>query len=160
MARKGKSPTNETTVENRRARHHYTIEDTLECGVRLAGTEVKAIRAGQVSLNEGYVRATETPLSLMLHSVHVGEYAPAGPHRQHRPTAPRILLAHKREIRKLVVKTQQKGYTLVPLKLYFVRGMVKILVGVAIGKRQSDKRQDLAKRDAKRDMDRAMSRRF
>ncbi len=159
MAKKGKSKSVEERpiAENRKARHNYAILETLECGMKLTGTEIKSIRAGQVSLGEGYVRAEENPSRLTLHSVHIAEYPPAGPARQHVPTRVRVLLAQKREIQKLFVKTRQKGFTLVPLKIYFVRGKAKLLIGLATGKRQADKRDDLAKREAQRDMDRAMS---
>ena len=158
MASKPKRGSNEPTVETRRARRDYFIDDTMECGIRLAGTEIKSIRDGQISLAEGYVRATETPLKLTLHGAHIAEYPPAGEHRQHEPGRVRSLLAHKREIRKLAAKTRSKGSTLVPLKLYFVRGRAKLLIGVARGKRRQDKRQDVVERETKRDMDRAMSR--
>lgn len=151
--------THEPTIENRRARHDYFIDDTLECGIKLTGTEVKSVRNGQVSLAEGYVRATETPPTLKLYNAHIAEYAPAAERYQHEPTRTRTLLAHAREIRKLAMRTREQGVTLVPLKMYFVRGMAKVLIGVARGKAKRDKRQDIAKRDAKRDMDRAMSRR-
>ena len=157
MAKKPKQAVNEPTIENRRARYDYVIHETLECGIKLTGTEVKSVRAGQVSLAEGYVRASENPLSLKLHSVHIAEYPPAGEHRQHAPTRTRTLLAQKREIRKLVDKTREKGTTLVPLKIYFLRGRAKLLVGLGTGKGHVDKRQDIAKRDAKREIDRAMS---
>lgn len=161
MAGKSKSSNpHEPTIENRKARHEFFIEETLECGLKLRGTEIKAVRAGNVSLAEGYVRATDVPVSLVLHGVHIGEYPPAGgPERQHVPTRERILLAQKREIRKLADKTRERGVTLVPLKIYFVRGRAKLLIGVGRGKRQQDKRQDIAKREHKRDMDRALSRR-
>ncbi|MCP3904660.1 MAG: SsrA-binding protein SmpB [Planctomycetes bacterium] len=149
----------EPTVVNRKARYDYVIEDTLECGLKLVGTEVKSVRNGQISLAEGYVRATETPLALELHGVHIAEYPPAGPHRQHSPTRVRILLAQARQIRKLADRALEKGVTLVPLKVYFVRGKAKLLVGIGRGKRRADKRQDLSKKEAKREMDRAMSRR-
>lgn len=159
---KARAKSHEPTIENRKARHQYFIEETLECGIKLLGTEIKAVREGKVSIGEGYVRAEDPPggsPSLKVYGMHIGEYAPAGPHRQHHPTHPRILLAHRREISKLATKSQAKGVTLVPLKLYFVRGHAKLLIGVARGKRQADKRQDLAKRDAQRDIDRAMSQR-
>lgn len=157
MAKNTRKTTNEPTIENRRARYDYVIHDTLECGLKLTGTEVKSVRAGRVSLAEGYVRATDSPLSLTLHGVHIAEYPPAGEHRQHNPTRTRILLAQKREIRKLADKTREKGFTLIPLKIYFLRGKAKLLVGLASGKRTADKREDIAKRDAKREIDRAMS---
>ena len=158
MASKPKRKSNEPIVENRRARRDYFIDDTLECGIRLTGTEIKSIRDGQISLAEGYVRATETPPKLTLHGAHIAEYPPAGEQRQHEPGRVRALLAHKREIRKLAAKTRAKGSTLVPLKLYFVRGRAKLLIGVARGKRSRDKRQDVAERETKRDIQRAMSR--
>jgi len=157
-SRKGRA-TNEPTIENRRARHDYVIEDTLECGIKLLGTEIKSVRNGQVSLAEGYIRATVDPPRLILYGVHIAEYPPAGEHRQHTPTRQRILLAQKREIKKLEARTRDRGYTLVPLKIYFVNGRAKLLVGVGHGKRRTDKRQDMSKREAKREMDRAMSRR-
>lgn len=157
MAKKSKQVVNEPTIENRRARYDYFIHETIECGMKLKGTEIKSIRAGQASLAEGYVRATDSPLSLTLHSVHIAEYPPAGEHRQHAPTRTRILLAQKREIRKLAEKSREKGVTLVPLKIYFLRGRAKLLVGLGTGKGHADKRQDIAKRDAKREIDRALS---
>lgn len=155
----GKGRTNEPTIENRRARHEYHIGDTLECGIKLTGTEIKSVRAGQISLAEGYVRATEEPPSLILHSVHIAEYPNASPNQQHDPVRVRTLLAQKREIRKLAVQTRERGVTLVPLKVYFVRGRAKLLVGVGVGKAKADKRHDIAKRDAQRDIDRALSQR-
>jgi SsrA-binding protein len=150
--------TREPTVENRRARHNFFIEETLECGISLTGTEVKSVRNGQVSLAEGYVRATDSPIALTLHGVHIAEYAPAGEQRQHDPHRLRALLAHRREIKKLAERTRSKGVTLVPLKMYFVNGRAKLLIGLARGKRQRDKRADLATRQAQRDIDRAMTR--
>lgn len=151
--------THEPTIENRKARHDFFIEDTLECGIKLTGTEIKSVRNGQVSLAEGYVMATLTPPTLVLHGVHIAEYSPASAAHQHAPTRQRILLANKREIRKLADRTAQKGFTLIPLKVYFVRGRAKLLIGVARGKQKGDKREDIARREHKRDMDRAMSRR-
>lgn len=148
----------EPVIENRRARHDYRISDTLECGMELRGTEVKSIRDGKASLAEGWIKADVDPLNLVLHGVHVAEYPPAGPHRQHEPTRPRRLLAHRREIHKLFQSVSSKGTTLVPLKIYFKDGRAKILLGVAEGKSKTDKRQDLAKKEARRDMDRAMQR--
>lgn len=164
MARAGKKKrkgpdTMEPEVHNRRARHDYEITDTLECGIVLLGTEVKSVRAGRMSLAEGYVRATEQPLKLELHNVHIDEYAPAGPSRQHRPTQSRTLLAHKREIRKLARASQEKGVTIVPLKAYFKNGHLKVLVGLGRGKRTYDKRQAIKRREQDRDLRRAMSQR-
>jgi SsrA-binding protein len=153
---KGGKP--DPVIENRKARHDYHIHSTVECGLRLVGTEVKSVRHGQISLGEGWVRSEEEPQALTLMQVHIAEYPPAGP-RQHLPVRPRRLLAHAREIKKLAAEAQAKGGTIVPLKVYFVRGVAKVLVGVATGKNKSDKRQDLAKKQHQRDIDRAMSKR-
>ena len=158
MAAKKESQAREPTIENRRARHEFFIEETLECGMKLTGTEIKSIRAGTVSLAEGYVHATDAPLALRLHGIHIGEYSPAGPAHQHNPTRERILLAQKREIRRLAEKTRARGVTLVPLKIYFLRGRAKLLIGVGRGKHKADKREAIAQREHQRDMDRAMSR--
>jgi len=147
-------------IENRKAWHEYHIEDTLETGIALQGTEVKAIRSGQASLAEGWVRATERPLSLRMHSVHIPEYKNASQVHQHDPIRTRSLLAHKREIRRLASFAHSQGNTLIPLKLYFANNKVKVLIGLASGKRKSDKRQDLEKKHAKREMERALKRRI
>ncbi len=159
MASKSTRTSNEPAIENRRARYQYFIEETLECGMKLTGTEIKSIRSGRVSLAEGYVRADEATATLSLHGVHIAEYPPAGPGRNHEPTRVRTLLAHSRQIRKLADRTREKGLTMVPLKMYFVRGRAKLLIGLARGKRQSDKRHNLAERQAQREIERAMSRR-
>jgi len=149
----------EPVIENRRARHDFSIEDTLECGIELLGTEVKSIRAGQVSLGEGWILAEDSPPRLTLQNVRVAEYPPAGAARQHDPDRPRRLLAHRREIRRLAVEVRSRGGSLVPLKMYFLRGKVKLLIGLGFGRRKEDKRQAIAEREARRDMDRAASRR-
>lgn len=174
----------ERVIENRKARFDYAILDTLETGMVLKGSEIKSIREGKVSLAEGYVRAeflgtvkgsskpsstraaaarrSEGP-ALWLHSVNIAEYAPAGPTGsvgQHSPTRTRKLLAHKREIARLAREVQQKGVTLVPLKIYFKAGKAKLLVGLAKGKTGVDKRQTIAKRQVDRDIARAMSKRM
>ena len=158
MASKKSKKSSEAKIENRKARYQYHIGETLECGIKLVGTEVRSVRNGQVSLAEGYVRAVEEPPTLTLHGIHIAEYAPAGA-RQHNPIRVRSLLAHRREIRKLAQQTREKGVTLVPLKMYFLNGRAKLLIGVGRGKGRADKRQDLATKQARRDIDRAMSRR-
>lgn len=149
----------EPTVENRRARHDYTIHDTLEVGLVLAGSEVKPVRAGRISLGEGYITATEQPPVLSLHNVNIGEYGPAGAF-QHKLDRPRRLLAHKREIQKLARASMLKGFTLIPLKLYWKNGYAKLLVGVGEGRGKTDKRHAIAERQMKREVDRAMSKRM
>jgi len=150
--------THEPTIEHRRARFEYTIEETLECGMRLTGTEIKSVRMGLISLNEGFVRASEVPPALELHGVHIAEYPNAAEAHQHTPARTRILLAHRREIIKLAKRTKERGVTLVPLKVYFSRGRAKVLVGVGIGRKQVDKRQAIAAREAKRDIERVRAR--
>ncbi len=157
---KGKRPTsNDRVMENRKARYRYAIGETLEVGIALGGTEVKALRDGQVSLGEGFIRASEAPLGLWLYGVNIGEYAPAGS-QGHKPVRVRKLLAHKREILRLAKVTDEKGVTIVPLKLYFKDGWAKLLIGVGHGKSRTDKREDLKKRDATREIQRAMSKRM
>lgn len=152
------SDDNAPAIENRRARFDYHIGETLETGIELLGSEVKAVRGGKVSLAEGYVRAEESPVAMYLHSVNIGEYGPAGP-AAHAPVRPRRLLAHKREIVRLARKSQVKGVTLVPLRIYFKNGFAKVLVGVGTGKTRGDKRSAIAEREVQREIARAMSRR-
>ncbi len=161
MAKKGKNSKGETapTIENRRARHEYFIEDTLEVGIKLQGSEVKSIRDGNCSIAEGYVTAQGEPARLTLHGINVGVYGPAG-QNQHPAVRNQTLLAHKREIVKLARQVDQKGVTIVPLKLYFKNGMAKLLIGVARGKRAHDKRKAIADRQSQRDIQRAMSKRM
>lgn len=148
------------TIQNRKARHDYHIESTLECGIRLIGSEVKAIRDGLVSIGEGYARVDEKTGELWLHDVHIGEYGPArGSMERHSPYRKRKLLAQKREIRKLGIETRSPGTTLVPLRMYFnERGWAKVLVGVARGKQKGDRREASKQRDHQREIDRAMTR--
>lgn len=162
MAKKKPNPNKaEPTIENRRARHEYAISETLEVGMALVGTEVKAIRAGQVSLNEGFVLASSDAtgrVALTLHQVSIGEYAPGGS-QQHRLDRARVLLAHAREIRKLARQLDVKGVTIVPLKMYFKDGRVKLLIGMGTGKAEHDKRRAIAERESQRELRRLMSRR-
>lgn len=155
---KRKKTTHEPDIHNRKARHDYEISDTLECGVVLLGSEVKSIRAGRVSLQEGYVRAQESPLTLDLHAVHIDQYMNAGA-LGHKTDSVRKLLAHKREIRKLARATQEKGITIIPLRMYFKEGRIKVLIGLGKGKRSHDKRNTIKEREMRRDIDRAMSKR-
>lgn len=158
MAKK-KKKSDAPTFENRRARHEYFIEDTLEAGIVLLGSEVKAIRDGRVSIGEGYISVEETPvLRLVMHQVDIGSYQPSGA-LNHIPKRDRVLLAHKREILKLARQVDQKGVTLVPLRMFFnAEGRVKVLVGLARGKQSHDKRHAIAERQVQRDLQRVMSR--
>jgi SsrA-binding protein len=138
--------------ENRKARHDYHIHETYEAGLVLMGTEVKSLRAGKANLKDSYARVDNG--ELMLHNMHISPYD-QGNRFNHEPLRTRKLLMHRIEIDKLIGKTKEKGYTLVPLKLYFTRGRAKVELGLATGKQLYDKRQDIAERDAKREMDRA-----
>ena len=156
MAASGKKANqgdNQPLIRNRRARYDYLITETLECGLNLLGTEVKSLRNGQTSLQEGYVRAELDPPRLTLHSVHIAEYPNASSVHQHDPTRPRRLLAHKREIRKLAKALATKGVTIVPLEIHWVNGRAKLLIGIGTGKRAYDKRQALKAKAHNRDME-------
>jgi len=157
-ARRRDPADHEPAIENRKARFDYRIGETLECGIELLGTEVKSLRAGQASLGEGWARGEGEPPRLVLHQVHIAEYPPAGAARQHDPVRPRTLLAHRREIRRFVDEARKLGGTIVPLRIHWVRGKAKVLVGIGLGKDKSDKRQDIAKREHQREMDRALRR--
>lgn len=138
-------------ADNRKARHDYHIHESYEAGIVLTGTEVKSLRAGKANLKDAYARIEN--LELMLHNMHISPYD-AGNRFNHEPLRNRKLLMHRSEIDKLIGKTQEKGYTLVPLKLYFTHGIAKVQLGLVTGKKNYDKRQDMAERDAKREMDR------
>lgn len=160
MAAKGKDKSDEATIENRRARHDYEVIRTLEVGVALRGSEVKSIRAGRASISEGFVRAELEPMCrLTLEGMHVDEYGPAKGVNQHSPLRTRSLLAHRKEIRKLAAEADAKGMTIVPLKMYFKDGRVKLLIGLARGKQAHDRREDIRKRDVERDIRRTLSKR-
>lgn len=139
-------------TENRKARHDYHIHESYETGIVLTGTEVKSLRAGKANLKDSYARIDHS--ELMLHNMHISPYD-AGNRFNHEPLRTRKLLMHRSEIDKLIGKTKEKGFTLVPLKIYFTHGMAKLQLGLATGKKNYDKRQDMAERDAKREMDRA-----
>jgi SsrA-binding protein len=143
-------------ASNRRARHDYTIEDVIEAGLVLTGTEVKSLREGRASLADGYAQITDG--EVWLHNVHIPEYI-RGTWTNHEPRRTRKLLMHRKEIDKLSAATRERGLTLIPLSLYFSGGRAKIELALARGKRTYDKRHDLAERDAAREVDRAMRRR-
>lgn len=138
---------------NRQAAHDYTIEDRFEAGLALLGTEIKSIRAGQANLREGYVQPRGEELYLV--NTHISPYEPAG-RTGHDPLRARKLLLHRKEIAKILTKLNERGYTLIPLKIYLKHGLAKIEIALARGKRQYDKRQAIAERDANRQMDRAL----
>src|SRR5882757_3681248 len=140
-------------VSNRKARHDYSILDTYEAGLVLVGTEVKSLRAGKASLQEAF--ATVDDGEVWLRNVHIPEYT-QGTWPNHMPKRNRKLLLHRREIEKLLSKTNESGLSIVPLSMYFKDGKVKVEIALAKGKKSYDKRQDIAKRDAGREVSRAM----
>jgi SsrA-binding protein len=143
-------------ASNRRARHDYAIEDVLEAGLVLTGTEVKSLREGRANLADGFAQISDD--EVWLHNVHIPQYI-QGTWTNHEPRRIRKLLLHRKEIDKLARSVREQGLTLVPLSLYFRDGKVKIEIGLARGKRSYDKRQDLAKRDAAREIERHFRRR-
>ena len=143
-------------ARNRRARHDYQIEDTFEAGLVLTGTEVKSLRAGRASLNEAFAQVSGG--ELWLHGMHIPEYE-RGTWTNHEPRRTRKLLLHRKEIDRLASQSAERGFTIVPLSLYFSGGRAKVELGLGRGKRTYDKRHDLAQRDAAREVDRALRRR-
>jgi SsrA-binding protein len=143
-------------ARNRRARHDYHIEDTFEAGLVLTGTEVKSLRAGRASLAEAFGQISGG--ELWLHGLHIPEYA-QGTWTNHEPRRTRKLLLHRKEIDRLASQVAERGFTIVPLSLYFSGGKAKVELALARGKRTYDKRRDLAQRDAAREVDRALRRR-
>src|SRR5680860_95494 len=148
MSRRG----DQVAIRNRRARYDYHVLDSFECGIVLAGSEVKSIRAGHANLQDGYARVENG--EVWLHGMHISpyEFSPG----DLEPVRPRKLLLHRRQIDELTRATQEKGVTLVPLQVYFKDGRAKVELAVAKGKRSYDKRRAIAERDAKRETERAM----
>jgi len=140
---------------NRRAYHDFFIDEKYEAGVMLTGTEVKSVRNGRANLRDGFVRIEAG--EAWLENVHISPYA-QGNLMNHEPLRSRKLLLHRKEISSLIGKVKQKGYTLIPLRIYFARNHAKVEVGLARGKRQYDKREAIAARDAKREIERAVRR--
>ena len=144
-------------AENRKARHDYSIHETFEAGIELVGTEVKALRAGKANLKDAYAQVTKTA-EVYVYNLHISPYE-QGNQFNHEPLRPRRLLLHRAEIRRLIGKVKEKGYALIPLKLYFTHGLVKMELALATGKKLYDKRQTMAEKDAKREMDRTLKER-
>lgn len=140
-------------AQNRKARHDYFIEESLECGIALVGTEVKSVRKGALNLKDAYALVKNG--ELLLHGMHISPFE-QGNIFNHDPFRVRKLLAHKREIAKLYSLQQAQGYSLIPLSAYFKDGKVKLELGVCKGKKLYDKRSDIAQRDANREMDRRL----
>jgi SsrA-binding protein len=144
-----------TVAQNRKARHDYIIEDTLEAGIVLTGTEIKSVREGHVNLQDAYARIDRGEAWLV--GAHVAPWS-GGNRFNHEPRRDRKLLLHRTQIDQLVGRTRAKGLTLVPLSVYFNdRGRAKVELGLARGKKSFDHRRDIAERDARRDMDRDLA---
>jgi SsrA-binding protein len=143
-------------AKNRKASHDYFLLDKYEAGIVLLGSEIKSIRAGQISIKEAYVRTDGREAWLV--NAHIAHYDPAS-HQNHEPKRDRKLLLHRREITKLWNEVRQKGTTIIPLRIYLRSGKAKIEIAVAKGKRKYDKRQAIAKRDAQREVERALRKR-
>jgi SsrA-binding protein len=145
--------TDTTVTTNRKAHHDYFIEEALEAGIALQGTEVKSLRLGLANLTDSYaiVRNEE----MFLFNANISPY-PHGNIMNHEPLRTRKLLLHREEIRKLIGKITMKGFTLIPLKIYFVRGKAKVLIGLAKGKKSFDKRDTIKAKESKREVERVM----
>ena len=143
-------------TQNRKARHDYTVLETLEAGIALHGTEVKSLRSGNASLKDCYAKVVGG--EVLLYNFHVSSYEKGG-YSNHDPLRVKKLLLHRKEIRKLTGRVEEKGLTLVALKAYFKRGKAKVELALARGKKLYDRREDLARRDVRREMERAARRR-
>ncbi|MFZ5648908.1 MAG: SsrA-binding protein SmpB [Bacillota bacterium] len=141
-----------TVTVNRRARHEYHILESFEAGIELTGTEVKSLRAGKANLQDSYARVENG--ELLLYNMHISPYD-QGNRFNHDPKRTRRLLMHKFEIMRLLGKVREKGFSVIPLKVYFKNGWAKVELALARGKKLYDRREDVAERDAKREMERA-----
>jgi len=142
--------------QNRKARLHYTVLDTLECGIGLVGSEVKSLRNGRVSLDEAYARLKNNEVWLV--GCDIAEYVEAN-RFNHNPRRPRKLLMHRRELKRFAHRAMEKGLTLGPLQMHFKRGLAKVVLGICRGKQRHDKREAMKKAEAQRDIQRQMYRR-
>jgi len=145
-----------TVASNRRARHDYLLLEQVECGIQLTGDEVKSLKGGRASLTDCYARVRSG--ELWLEGMHVPAYE-QGDKRTHQPLRPRKLLLHRRQIEHLDAEVREKGFALVPLRVYVTHGMLKVEIALARGKRQHEKRHAIAKRDAQREAERELGRR-
>ncbi len=156
MAAKGENANIRVKATNRKALRDYEIESRMEAGIALMGSEIKSIREGRVNIRDSY--ATVRGGEVYLHGMHISPY-PHATHFGHEPERERKLLLHKDEIKTIAGKIEEKGYTLVPLRVYIKNGWAKVELGFARGKRKHDKRREIARREAQREMERAARRR-
>ena len=153
MAQTEREAARENIAENRKAFHDYHLVETFEAGIALQGTEVKSIRAGRVNLRDSFARVEGG--EIFLYNVHISPYGNRG-YVDREPTRRRKLLLHKQEIRKLIGKTVEKGMTLVPVRMYFKNGRIKVAISLAKGKQAHDKRETIKRREAERETRAAM----
>ncbi len=154
MSDSDKSEGYKIVSDNRQARYLYEILETYEAGIQLTGTEVKSIREGKVNLQDGYALVRNGEAWLI--NLHISPYSGSGQYFNHEPRRTRKLLLHRQEIRKLIGKVEQQGLTLVPLRMYLKRGLVKVSIALGKGKKLHDKREDMKRRQDQRDIQRAM----
>ncbi len=145
-------------TRNRKASHNYDLQERFEAGMVLQGSEIKSIRDNKANLQDGFVQEREGELWLM--GVHISPYEQGGAYGHSDPVRPRKLLLHKKEITRILTRIRERGFTAIPTSIYLVRGLAKVEVALAKGKRNYDKRQTLAKRDAERDINRALKNRY
>jgi SsrA-binding protein len=145
-----------TVASNRKAQHEYDLEETFEAGIALTGTEIKSVRAGRVNLRDGYVQVK--PNGAWLMNCHISPYDPAS-RENAEPLRPRRLLLHKKELMRMQSRVAERGWTIVPLRVYLKDNRAKVEIALARGKRQYDKRESIARRDADRDMEREVKER-
>jgi len=153
MSKPDEKPEIESIAKNRRARHDYTIIDTWEAGLVLTGSEVKSLREGKANLSDAYGIVREGEIYII--NLHISVYERAS-YNNHEPTRTRKLLLHKREIGRLIGAIERQGLTLIPLELYFKRGIAKVAIALGKGKKQHDKREDAKAKDADREIARAV----
>lgn len=152
---KKKKVVNDALATNRKAHHDYNIGETMEAGIELTGTEIKSIRAGRITIADGFVQIRQN--QAWLENVNISPFE-QGNQFNHEPLRSRRLLLHKQQINQLAEAVSQKGKTVIPLKVYIKRGFAKVLIGIATGKHNYDKRETLKRRDQERDLQRAMKR--
>ena len=145
-----------TVTTNRKAFHDYFVEETIEAGIALQGTEVKSLRLGLANLTDSYALVKKD--EVFLFNANIGVY-PRGNIMNHEPLRTRKLLLHREEIRKVIIKMTQKGYALIPLKIYFIRGKAKVLIGLAKGKKAFDKRETIKEKESRREVERVVKER-
>lgn len=144
-------------ARNKKARHDYFIEETMEAGIELVGTEVKSVKNGKVNIKDSFARIKDG--EVFVYNMHISPYEKGNIYNRD-PLRTRKLLLHKREIRRLIGYTQQKGYTLIPVSVYIKRGLVKVELAIAKGKKLYDRREDIARKEAQRRIERAMKEKY